>query len=122
MKRIFFIIAIFSFLFSSCIFVNDNPGQEPDNPPVDENTALVTFENKSKFDVNIYLGANPYIGAVSCTVPASSPNFSKTFKISQDQSIGDVFYIEYLIKIGQEKKLMVGKLLLLRKTELIKLL
>jgi hypothetical protein len=100
MKRIFFLTAIFSFLFSSCIFINDNSGQEPDNPPVDENTALVTFENKSKFDVNIYLGSNPYIGAVSCTVPASSTNYSKSFKISQDQSIGDVFYIEYLIKIG----------------------
>ena len=100
MKRIFFLVAIFSFLFSSCIFVNDNSGQEPDNPPVDENTALVTFENKSKFDVNIYLGSNPYIGAVSCTVPASSTNYSKSFIISKDQSIGDVFYIEYLIKIG----------------------
>lgn len=100
MKRIFFLIAIFSFLFSSCIFVNDNSGQEPDNPPADENTALVTFENKSKFDVNIYLGSNPYIGAVSCTVPASSTNYSKSFIISKDQSIGDVFYIEYLIKIG----------------------
>lgn len=100
MKRIFFLVAIFSFLFSSCIFVNDNSGQEPDNPPVDENTALVTFENKSKFDVNIYLGSNPYIGAVSCTVPASSTNYSKAFIISKDQSIGDVFYIEYLIKIG----------------------
>ena len=100
MKRIFFLVAIFSFLFSSCIFVNDNSGQEPDNPPVNENTALVTFENKSKFDVNIYLGSNPYIGAVSCTVPASSTNYSKSFIISKDQSIGDVFYIEYLIKIG----------------------
>lgn len=100
MKRIFFLTAIFSFLFSSCIFINDNSGQEPDNPPVDENTALVTFENKSKFDVNIYLGSNPYIGAVSCTVPASSTNYSKSFIISKDQSIGDVFYIEYLIKIG----------------------
>lgn len=100
MKRIFFLVAIFSFLFSSCIFINDNSRQEPDNPPVDENTALVTFENKSKFDVNIYLGSNPYVGAVSCTVPASSTNYSKSFKISKDQSIGDVFYIEYLIKIG----------------------
>ncbi len=66
MKRIFYLITVFSFLFFSCIIDTSDPVPKPtptpDNPSENTKTEMGTvfFENKSNFDVKIYAYLNPY--------------------------------------------------------------
>lgn len=107
MKKKFVFIAALSFLFFSCVVEpektpenNDENNNTKPNPGDKNELGTITFENLSDYDVNVYFGVNPYVGSTLCTVPASSASFSKQVRVSPDQSIGDVFYFEYLIKIG----------------------
>ncbi len=63
-------------------------------------STAVTFRNNSAYDVNVYIGINPYYGTAAFTVgkgDAVSRNV-----IPSESVIGDTFYIEYLIPIGEQ--------------------
>ena len=107
MKKIF-IISVICFLLTSCINIfnkeekisgGNGNGTENHNTDNDDNKGTVLFENKSKFAVNVYLNLNPYMGDVLYTIPANDSCLCE-LKESSNQGLGDVFYIEYLIKIG----------------------
>ncbi len=108
MKKRILVISIICFFLSSCINIfnkeekvpidnGNNP--EQNNPVLSENDGIVVFTNNSKFDVNIYKNINPYSGEPFCKVPANQ-SLSVATRESSDQELGDVLYIEYLIKIG----------------------
>ncbi|MCQ2592140.1 MAG: hypothetical protein MJ188_05090 [Treponema sp.] len=116
MKHHILVLIILSILFISCIVApsdsgsstgnnsgNNNgntSGNQNNNPPSKNGT--VTFTNNSDFDVNIYETFNPYVGDILCVVSAKG---TKTVELQQssDASLGDVFYFEYLIDIGNAK-------------------
>ena len=108
MKKKILIISVICLLLTSCINIfnkeekipdgNGNNTEKPD-PGKDDNKGTVVFKNNSKFAVNIYRNLNPYSGEVFCTIPANK-SVSDLIVISSDPSLGDVFYIEYLITIG----------------------
>ncbi len=81
--------------------VPDNPGtggKTPDPTPVVTEKGTVSFKNQSDYDVNVYYSLSPYYGSPCVTVPAKGTK-DYTFIPSND-SLGDVFWFEYLIKIG----------------------
>ena len=108
MKKKILVISVVCLLLSSCVNIFNKEEKIPDgngtvtpNPNENDDKGTVVFKNNSRFDANIYIGNNnnPYIGKISCTVPAKD-FFTYKMSPSSDQSLGDVFYIEYLIKIG----------------------
>ncbi len=108
MKKKILIFSVVCLLLTSCVNIfnkeekttngNGNNTEKPD-PGKDDNKGTVVFKNNSKFAVNIYRNLNPYSGEVFCTIPANK-SVSDLIVISSDPSLGDVFYIEYLITIG----------------------
>ena len=83
-----------------------NPSQEteepgngnPENISGSEQKGTVIFDNQSDYSVNVYHSFNPYVGTPCATVAAkSTANFSI---VPSDDSLGDVFWFEYLMKIG----------------------
>lgn len=83
---------------------NPNQGTEesgnnnPENNSGSDQKGTVIFDNKSDYTVNVYHAFNPYVGTPCSTVaPKSTANFSI---VPSDDSLGDVFWFEYLMKIG----------------------
>ena len=108
MKKKILVISVACLLLTSCINIfnkeekipgGNGNGTENTDPANNNNEGTVVFKNKSKFDVNIYYNLNPYNGEVLKKIPAND-SVSYKLKESSDPSLGDVFYIEYLITIG----------------------
>lgn len=106
-RKNFLFVFLFLFSFVSCVQINtpsgdNNGGKTPDNggetPVVNDGKGTVSFRNQSDYDVNVYLALNPYTGSIACTVPAKG-TVDYSF-VPSDDSYGDVFWFEYLIKIG----------------------
>lgn len=106
---LFILLILLSFV--SCNFNKEEEKTVPENPNTQEETGngsgenteskqkgTVYFENKSNYSVNVYLSLNPYTGTPCCTVnPKGTASYSF---VPSDDSLGDVFWFEYLIKIG----------------------
>lgn len=104
MKKGILVISIICFFLTSCINIfnkeekiDDGSGQN--TPVTKEENGTAVFVNKSKFAVNVYKNLNPYNDEPFCVVPANQSLSIETIE-SSDQELGDVFYFEYLIKIG----------------------
>ena len=104
MKKRILVISIICFFLSSCINIFNkeekiDEGSGQNTPVTKEENGTAVFENKSKFAVNVYKNLNPYNDEPFCVVPANQSLSIETIE-SSDQELGDVFYFEYLIKIG----------------------
>ena len=78
--------------------VPEKKNEDETNPSEEKQKGTVSFKNQSDYTVNVYLALSPYYGSPSCTVqPKGTVDFSF---IPSDDSLGDVFWFEYLIKIG----------------------
>lgn len=105
MKKSILVISIICFFLTSCINIFNKEEKSGENgsgqntPVTKEENGTAIFVNKSKFAVNVYKNLNPYNDEPFCVVPANQ-SLSIETKESSDQELGDVFYFEYLIKIG----------------------
>lgn len=74
-----------------------------DKTTADKNTVTVNFFNESSFKVDIYRNINPS-GLDSSTPPIATIASSSFFKVklppSENQVIGDVFYIRYYVQLA----------------------
>ncbi len=64
---------------------------------IPDDMAEVCFNNKSDYDVNVYVGITPSSGAESCTVKKHSTNTTIRLMVSKFET---EFYFEYLIPVG----------------------
>ncbi|MGP1415835.1 MAG: hypothetical protein ACTTJ6_07950 [Treponema sp.] len=73
------------------------------NEIIDENTVTVNFFNESSYKVDIYRNVNPSSSDTS-TRPIATVSPSSTIKVklppSENQLIGDVFYIHYYVQLA----------------------
>lgn len=74
-----------------------------DKTTTDKNTVTVNFFNESSFKVDIYRNINPS-GLDTSTLPIATIAPSALFKVklppSENQLIGDVFYIHYYVQLA----------------------
>ena len=93
LKKVIMLLAL-CFIFSC---------KHEDKTTTDKNTVTVNFFNESSFKVGIYRNINPS-GLDSSTPPIATIAPSGLFKVklppSEDQLIGDVFYIRYYVQLA----------------------
>lgn len=77
---------------------NESSGNGSGEIPESYQKGTVSFDNQSDYSVNVYLSLNPYVGTPCCTVPPKGTG--KFSFVPSDDSLGDVFWFEYLMKIG----------------------
>lgn len=92
------VVLLFFFLLFSC-----NQNQELEDVQKDERTVKVNFFNASSFKVDIYRNINPSSLDTS-THPIATIAPGGLFKVklppSENQLIGDVFYIRYYVQLA----------------------
>ncbi|MCR5400489.1 MAG: hypothetical protein K6E78_02715 [Treponema sp.] len=98
-------LSFFLFSFISCVN-NSSSTNTPDNPepqPTPETKdSNVIIKNNSQYDVNIYVEKSPYYNVEPDFNVKANSSFKCKLPVSED-TVGTVFYIEYLIDIGNAK-------------------
>lgn len=112
-KNFFLVITVFVLLFYGCSFGQpqsddkiDNKDKEnvipkddvPENGKNDVVLSKVTVKNNSSYAVNVYTMSPTYQETPAFTIQANA-SYDANFPPSET-TLGDVFYFEYLIKIG----------------------
>lgn len=102
LKKVIMLLAL-CFIFSC---------KHEDKTTTDKNTVTVNFFNESSFKVDIYRNVNPS-GLDSSTPPIATITPSGLFKVklppSENQLIGDVFYIRYYVQLTDSFSSGTGK-------------
>ncbi len=99
---VFFLISIISCVNdSSSTDTPDNPEPQPQPSPETKDSNVIV-KNNAQYDVNIYVDKSPYYDILPDFTVKAGASHSCKLPVSED-TVGTVFYIEYLIDIGNAK-------------------